>query len=278
MHASVVTTEQIASTVRLGKEQRANHAVLNAAPLEGGVQDLLIDPYVLGAWLGDGHSAGNRITCETDEIPMYIEGAGYRVQTQGEMLYSIRLHEDDALEATRGICVDCGGTCFGARRCAGCHAEHSFTAQLRRLRVLGDKHIPTAYLRASESSRRALLAGLMDTDGTVVRGVGSCQFAVTNERLAQDVYELVVSLGYRCGRRTKRVQGRSEASSTCYILNFSTTDDVFRLERKHLLHKEERPTSTTRIGRRYITSVTPGALGARQVRAGRQRGPPLPRR
>nr|WP_325050370.1 replicative DNA helicase [Nocardioides terrigena] len=257
VHASVVTTEQIASTVRLGKEQRANHAVLNAAPLEGGVQDLLIDPYVLGAWLGDGHSAGNRITCETDEIPMYIEGAGYRVQTQGDMLYSIRLHEDDALGATRGICVDCGGTCSGARRCAGCHAEHSFTAQLRRLRVLGDKHIPTSYLRASETSRRALLAGLMDTDGTVVRGVGSCQFAVTNERLAQDVYELVVSLGYRCGRRTKRVQGRSEASSTCYILNFSTTDDVFRLERKHLLHKEERPTSTSRIGRRYITSVTP---------------------
>ncbi len=116
VHPSVVTTEQIASTVRLGVEQRANHAVLNAAPLEGGVQDLLIDPYVLGAWLGDGHSAGNRITCETDEIPMYIEGAGYRVQTQGEMLYSIRLHEDDALEATRGICVDCGGTCSGARR------------------------------------------------------------------------------------------------------------------------------------------------------------------
>ena len=97
----------------------------------------------------------------------------------------------------------------------------------------------------------------MDTDGTVVKGVGSCQFAVTNQRLADDVYELVVSLGYRCGRTTKRVQGRSEATSTCYILNFSTTDDVFRLERKHLLHKEERPATTARIGRRYITTVRP---------------------
>lgn len=257
VHASVVTTEQIAATVRLDKEQRANHAVPNASPLEGALDDLLIDPYVLGAWLGDGHSAGDRITCESDEIPMFIEGRGYRVQSQGGMLYSIRLHEDDALDATRGVCVDCGGSCAGARRCAACHAEHSFTAQLRQLGVLGDKHVPPAYLRASEAARRALLAGLMDTDGTVVRGVGSCQFAVTNERLARDVYELVVSLGYRCDRRTKRVQGRSEASSTCYILNFSTTDDVFQMERKHLLHKEERPTSTTRIGRRYITSVTP---------------------
>jgi replicative DNA helicase len=88
-----------------------------------------------------------------------------------------------------------------------------------------------------------------------VKGVGSCQFAVTNKRLADDVYELIVSLGYRCGRTSKAVNGRSTESSTCYILNFSTTDDVFRLYRKQLAHKEERPTSTVRIGRRYVTAV-----------------------
>ena len=55
--ASVVTTEQIASTVRIHAEGRANHAVLNAAPLEGSWARLPLPPYVLGAWLGDGHSA-----------------------------------------------------------------------------------------------------------------------------------------------------------------------------------------------------------------------------
>ena len=74
-------------------------------------------------------------------------------------------------------------------------------------------------------------------------------------RIVENVHELIVSLGYRCGRTTKRVAGRSEASSICHILNFSTIDDVFLLERKALLHKEERPTSTTRIGKRYITAV-----------------------
>src|SRR5690606_6776901 len=106
-----------------------------------------------------------------------------------------------------------------------------------------------------EAQRRELLAGLMDTDGTVVKGVGSCQFAVTSKRLADSVYELIVSLGYKCGRTTKRVAGRSEASSTCYILNFSTVDDVFRLERKHQLHVQERPASVARIGRRYVKAV-----------------------
>jgi replicative DNA helicase len=99
-------------------------------------------------------------------------------------------------------CPDCGSAFSGeAQRCAACYREHgSFTALLRGLGVLGDKHVPAQYLRASVSQRRELLAGLMDTDGTVVRGVGSCQFAVTNKRLADSVYELIVSLGYKCGR------------------------------------------------------------------------------
>ena len=253
--ASVVTTEQIAETRTLG-DGRANHAVVNAAPLVGHEEDLPVPAYALGVWLGDGHSASARITCETKEIPMYLEGLGLRVEHRGAMRYSLRLPAE-VTGAVTGTCPDCGERATG-RLCRGCRGDHgSFTALLRKLGVLNDKHIPTSYLRASERTRRELLAGLMDTDGTVVRGVGSCQFAVTNERLAQDVYELVVSLGYRCGRTTKRVKGRSEGSATCYILNFSTTDDIFRLERKHLLHKQERPTSTVRIGRRYVTEVRP---------------------
>jgi replicative DNA helicase len=254
IHPSVVTTEQIAHTIRVGREQRANHAVLNAQPLQGSAETLPIDPYVLGAWLGDGHSAGARITCETPEIPMRIEGRGYDVTPGGHMLYSIKTPRVPA--PVSGTCPSCGGRMHGRYLCASCQHDHgSFTALLRGLTVLDDKHIPSTYLRAPESARRDLLAGLLDTDGTVVKGVGSVQFAVTNKRLADDVYELVVSLGYKCGRTRRQVKGRSHASSTCYILNFSTVDDVFKLERKALLHKEERPTSNVRIGKRYITAV-----------------------
>nr|WP_275426268.1 replicative DNA helicase [Nocardioides daejeonensis] len=254
--ASVVTTEEIAKSVRVGKEARADHAVLNAAPLELPEADLPIEPYVLGAWLGDGHSAGGRITSETPEIPMFIEALGYDVTPLGDMLFSIRLPE--ATPATDGTCPDCGDRCTGRYLCQRCRDDHgTFTALLRQVGVLGDKHVPDRYLRASEEQRRELLAGLMDTDGGVVRGVGSCQFVVTNRRLAQGVFELIVSLGYRCGWREKKVHGRSPESSTAFILNFSTVDDVFRLERKRLLHKEERPSDTRRIGRRYIREVRP---------------------
>jgi replicative DNA helicase len=254
--ASVVTTAEMAQTTRVGREQRANHAILNAEPLEGAEAALPIDPYVLGAWLGDGHTQGNRITSESSEIPMYIEARGYAVRPHGAMLYSILLPPAEPVET--GRCPDCDGRLTGAYLCATCRADHgTFTGLLRKAGVLGAKHIPAAYLRAPERARRDLLAGLMDTDGTVVKGVGSCQFAVTDRRLADDVFELVVSLGYKCSRKTKRVKGRRPESSTCYILNFSTTDDVFRLERKHLLHKEQRPATTARIGRRYVTAVVP---------------------
>ena len=129
--------------------------------------------------------------------------------------------------------------------------------RLRTIGVLNAKHIPQQYLRASETQRRALLAGLLDTDGTVTNG-GTIQFSVTDQRLADDVFELVVSLGYRCQRATKRVTGRTEASSTAFILNFSTSDEVFRLHRKVVAHKERRSdVGTARLESRFITDVRP---------------------
>ena len=286
---STVTTEAIAATLRVGKDSRANHAVLNARPLQGGDSFLWVPPYVLGAWLGDGHATSNRITCETDEIPMYIESYGLTVEARGNMLYSIKLPTYPLTERSCEVCGSrfqpananvhtCGRSCGGKNKvgrptlpcpdckesysggalCAACRADHgTFTALLRKVGVLGNKHIPVSYLRGPEAARRELLAGLMDTDGTIVRQGGSLQFAVTSERLARDVYELIVSLGYKCTWREKKVRGRNERSSICYILTFSTTDDVFRLHRKQLLHKEYRPHSTARIGRRYIVDVRP---------------------
>ncbi|MGH3640818.1 MAG: DnaB-like helicase C-terminal domain-containing protein, partial [Mycobacterium sp.] len=117
-----------------------------------------------------------------------------------------------------------------------------------------NKHIPIEYLRASETQRRSLLAGLLDTDGTVTGG-GSVQFSVTDPRLAADVAELVVSLGYRCQTSTRRVK-RSEASSVAYTLTFATEDEVFGLHRKSLLHKERRAAANTvRSGSRFIVDV-----------------------
>jgi replicative DNA helicase len=299
--AAVRTTEDIARTLRCeAKDGRLNHSVTNAAPLDLPDAALPLPSYALGVWLGDGTSAGAHYTSADPEIAAYIEAEGLVVEwTSTNLRYLMRLPARAAVEArpcpmcgelfvpktsqaqtcgktcggklrAAGVagrtatCPDCGGPSAGLVQCQSCRNEHgSMQGLLRSLGVLGDKHIPTAYLRASVSQRRALLAGLMDTDGTVAPN-GVLQFAVTNRRLAEDTRELIASLGHRVGMTTKQVPGRGEASSTCYTLTFSTEDEVFRLERKKLLHKERGARTFTARGVRFITEVRP--IGSVPVR------------
>ncbi|MFL6097811.1 MAG: DnaB-like helicase C-terminal domain-containing protein, partial [Blastococcus sp.] len=292
--AEVRITEEIARTVRCAtKDARLNHSVTNAAPLELPEAELILPPYALGVWLGDGTSAAAQFTSADPEIAVYIEAEGLIVDaTNVRMRYQMRLPERPGpteqvcpmcgllfvphtsqvqtcgkacgalLRRGGGIgrqatCPDCGGPSAGLAQCQACRDDHgTVKALLRKLDVLGNKHIPTEYLRGSVAQRKALLAGLLDTDGTVAPS-GVIQFAVTSKRLAEDTRELIASLGHRVRMTTKRVRGRSEESSTCYTLTFSTDDQVFKLERKQILHKERGARTFTARGVRFITDVRP---------------------
>lgn len=209
--SSVRTTEELAATVRTATaDQRANHSIATAAPLDLPDVALPIHPYALGFWLGDGNSRRAEFTSADPEIAMRLEGLGYAAQPEADDLLALGLPRTD--------------------------------------------HIPVAYLRGSESQRRDLLAGLLDSDGTVMPQ-GSVQISLTNERLARETRELVLSLGYRTGWSTKTVKGRTEASSTAYTITFTTEDDVFWLERKRLVHKERRRPGTARLTSRFVVDV-----------------------
>ncbi|WP_428829416.1 replicative DNA helicase [Prauserella rugosa] len=292
--AEVRTTAELADTVRCDTaDGRVNHSVRLAQPLELPERDLPLHPYALGAWLGDGHSDGARFTTADPEIITYLEAeADLYCPRRGTYAYSLRFPTPDPVEyrsctvcgepfvprssevRTCGrscggkarfvsapvpapTCPDCGRPSSGLQQCQECRNHHgTVQAVLRSLGVLGNKHVPAEYLRGSVYQRRALLAGLLDTDGTV-SGSGGVQFSVTDRRLATDVYELIVSLGYRCSWTTKRVRGRTEASSTAYTLNFTTHDRVFWLQRKHLLHKERMTGRRPRPTPRYVVDVRP---------------------
>jgi replicative DNA helicase len=294
--AAVRTTREIAETLRCSTvDRRLNHSVANAAPLQAPERDLLVPPYTLGAWLGDGTSASAQITSADPEVIMRIEADGFvaHQSTAAKYRYQLRLPECEEIAARSCVvcgasfvphtsqvrtcgrscggrarfmsdpvpaptCTRCGGPSCGLRLCQECrNAVGTLQARLRTIGVLGNKHIPAQYLRASESQRRALLAGLLDTDGTVTAG-GAVQFCVTDRQLADDVAELIVSLGYRCQTARKTVKGRRADTSIAYILNFSTDEDVFRLTRKTLLHKERRADrGTARSVSRFIVDVRP---------------------
>ncbi|MPV89510.1 replicative DNA helicase [Georgenia ruanii] len=290
--AEIRTTEEIAATLRCTTaDRRLNHCVTNTKPIELPEADLLIDPYVLGVWLGDGESAGARFTSDDPEIAAFIEAAGYVVRPGASRTYSVTLprpsgdnqvHVPTALVRTGAAhrrqggtvvrpvpqapgpvmsvvgqrCTDCGAPAVGRHLCPACWQDHgSVRALLRKMGVLKNKHIPAPYLRASVRQRRALLAGLLDTDGTV-NPTGSVQFAVTSKRLADDFRELVHSLGYRTGWSEKAVRGRTPETSIAYSITFTTADEVFALPRKQRAQRERRVNHPTpRRTARFITSV-----------------------
>jgi replicative DNA helicase len=224
-HHDVVSTAEMFATTRLG-DGRCNWAVPLTAALELEEVDLALEPYALGVWLGDGHSASARFTSADPEIAEHLRSRGFVIEEQVGLNYGI------------GFTV------------------RPIKAVLRRMGVLRNKHIPTSYLRASERQRRALLAGLLDTDGTVGPN-GVVQYSSTCERLAFDVFELVVSLGYRATMNRTVVRGRSFASSTAYCVNFTTDDDVFWLSRKAVRHQQKRAHQHPASNQRYVVSVTP---------------------
>ena len=92
-------------------------------------------------------------------------------------------------------------------------------------REVGPKRIPEAYLHASISQRRALLAGLLDTDG-YCSPQGTVELAVTNRDLAHGVLELVLGLGYKATLRTNPCKGRTESTSTVYTVAFTDPGQV----------------------------------------------------
>lgn len=236
--SSVKTTEAIAASVRVGSDHRANHSIPVASPLDLPVANLPVDPYLLGYWLGDGHSVHSVISVSDEDLSPLLD----QVAAAG---YHHRVHRDGT-SAWR-VAISTSPIGRGSR--------DSMAGRLWSLGLKSNKHIPPQYLRASALQRRALLAGLLDSDGTVSAESGRVAFAVTCQALAMDFLELARSLGYQATLRTKPVQGRREATSTCYTIGFLVdgADVPFRLPRK----AERVQGRGKKSARRYITEVRP---------------------
>jgi Rad3-related DNA helicase/serine/threonine protein kinase len=232
---TLVTTERMAATLKVGSPARANHAVSVAGPLVLPDANLPIEPYFLGIWLGDGSCYSNQIMTADPALITEIEKAGYTVRSLKSHPYQYAVDDENGKAVSRW--------------------QPGMTGRLRALGLRLNKHIPAIYLRASEQQRRALLAGLLDTDGTVNRH-GAVEFTTTNSRLAQGMYELVCSLGFRPSLRCGRSRYKGKDCGPKWTLAFTTDEQVFRLERKVTAHKERlRNYTPERTRFRYVVAV-----------------------
>ena len=210
------TTDEIARTLQVGEEW--NHHV----PLAGPVQypsraNLPIEPYTLGAWLGDGTTTKAEITAYDEEVLEQISGDGFSVRP---LAYASHLYR-------------IGGTGHSRNAASGRYERNgSLSSRLRDLGLLGGKYVPASYLEAGPAQRLALLQGLMDTDGFADDVAGRCEFTSTNEDLADAVVELAASLGFRPFKTYGRAILKGIDHGAKFRVKFTPDRPVFRIKRK----------------------------------------------
>ena len=192
--------------------------------------DLPLDPYVLGVWLGDGTTGQAAITCHPDDAAIRdrFAEAGWPLRHTG------RLHWTMAPDAPNGTW--------------GRGNPTPAKAALRAAGVLTDKHIPPAYLRASRAQRLALLQGLIDSDGYVMPK-GQVEFCSVKRQLADDVRELVYSLGAKAVTGVGRATMAGRDCGPKYRVRFYLADAA-HLPRKAVHCKDS---SVSRV--RYVRAT-----------------------
>lgn len=207
----VVTAERI----RVGLERGKTICIPVNEAVKYADEELPVDPYVLGVLLGNGCLTCKCLTISsgdefvTDKVAGIL-GPGYEFVRYSEKNYNYLLKKDGHLVMTA-----------------------SFLQELPELICTsGDKFIPIQYFTGSVRQRLGLMAGLLDTDGSV-GDRGRLSFSTTSASLAQDVAGLARSLGMVA--TTSRYE-RPEKKSVEHIVRIqgdvSMKTDLVTLPRK----------------------------------------------
>ena len=234
----VRTTLEILETLETPDVRKSkNHAIRVANALDLPAVKLPIAPYTLGCWLGDGASRKGEICGADHSIARFIESEGFTLTEK--MPSRIYKNKDFRHWKVSGL-----------------------TTILRENGLLqlsteegSQKHIPSIYLRASITQRKALLAGLLDTDGTVSKS-GSIEFCNTNKKIIDGVSELAISLGYRATIREGRSTLNGVDHGSKWTITWSCLESPFWLPRKtEAFNERSKNYNSEKNALRYITSI-----------------------
>lgn len=157
---------------------------------------LPLDPYWFGLWLGDGHHKRPEVTTQEPEIKSYIK---QYAQTLGYSYVELKNGNNGLVQS----------------KVKGFQGKpHLILEALKFHNVYGNKHVPEIYLRSHEKQRLFLLAGLIDSDGCLIkRKHYYYEFCNKNAKLAKAVKDLSLSCGLmatmkKCGGYYKvRISG-----------------------------------------------------------------------
>lgn len=183
-------------------------------------RSVLIEPYYLGLFLGDGSKSNVRHIANIDEpIINYLKG------------YAKRLGGELISDNPKSHCIRFKNKEGKIKRYT------TLSNYFNHYNLTNNKHIPYDYLYNSKEIRLEVLKGLMDSDGTVYKD-GHIEFSNTDYPLIKQVEQLVRSLGINCKLGEAKKAGYKNKNGEfirckdSYKLSIRTSVPIFKLERK----------------------------------------------
>lgn len=189
--------------------------------------DLPLDPYFLGAILGDGGISGTGVHIHTPDEEIIDK-------IREKLIPECQIIKNNYIESTCPV--------FSVVRSG---RENGRKNQVKEILIeLGlygkrawEKSIPEVYFTGSYHQRLELLKGLLDTDGYAGNG-GSIEFSSTSETMALQVQELVWSIGGICKLAKRQTyfthKGVKKSGRISYRLNIrhQFPESLFHVTRK----------------------------------------------
>ena len=240
--------KEIMKNFRVERGKRCNYSI---PTLQGPVEfenseKLLIDPWVMGAFIGDGCSSNNLFF--TNAEPDLIKKFNKKLPLETSLKKLSKSEIDYNIVSTIKL---------------GKYEKSYFRKALERYNLYGkksyDKFIPKEYLMASIEDRLELLRGLLDTDACV-KDPSSMSYSTSSKQLRDDIIFLAQSLGCstscceKMGKYSKELNGEKIIKTTRmnYIVTIHSYNGLCIVSsEKHL--KKYRVCSEKRV--RYISNI-----------------------
>src|SRR5699024_4675479 len=214
------TTSEMYKTGVKTDRGRSRYSIPTNGAVEVKERQHIVDPYVIGALMGDGSLLERALTISSNDVEVVEKVAELldttpRKQHKNNYSWQFELKEP-----------------FGRRKLLHTKdvlAEFPETTTYSHL-----KEIPEEYLFTGLESRLRLLNGLFDTDGSAAR-TGKrlhVSYSTTSEKLAKQIRWLLQSCGYLSGLVLDEREGRNTTYNVNVLGQSEKTQELFTLPRK----------------------------------------------
>lgn len=188
-------------------------------------ENLDIEPYMLGLWLGDGTSSKPEITNIDEEVIDYIYD--FAENNNCKVTINSQVNKTDRFN----IVTDRG-------------QDNPFWIRLKNYDLVNNKHIPFDYKYAKLTDRLELLAGLIDSDGSLNNNT-RYEIIQKNKSLAEDIMFIAKSCGLHCTITTKKCSIKSTGFEGIYY-RLQINGDINNIPVK-IDKKKQKETKTNRV-------------------------------